>query len=173
MQKTRCGYLFLTKWVFKHISWWGLGMRRLHRGTQHSIAQLEQKKTFRLGFLHFRARRESKGSLPLNDSAWIHTFGHTYLQYLTDICIHVHNSNYILDCALAQTDQDWRSFLDCQTPTHPEGNDECFRAHGSEQNSMVQVPYAIVTGKYFRTWLALRSYWDGPCLRQLCSAAHH
>ena len=134
MQKTRCGYLFLTKWVFKHISWWGLGMRRLHRGTQHSIAQLEQKKTFRLGFLHFRARRESKGSLPLNDSAWIHTFGHTYLQYLTDICIHVHNSNYILDCALAQTDQDWRSFLDCQTPTHPEGNDECFRAHGSEQN---------------------------------------
>ena len=49
------------------------------RSTQHSIAQLDQKNIFRSGPLHSSAKRKSKGSLPLNGSAWIHTSGHAHL----------------------------------------------------------------------------------------------
>ena len=51
----------------------------VRRGAQHSTAQIDQEKIFRPGFLHCRAQRESKGSSPLNGSAWIHTSGHAHL----------------------------------------------------------------------------------------------
>ena len=51
----------------------------LRRGPQHTIAQLDQKKIFRSGFLHSRVQTETKGSLRLNGSTWIHTSGHAHL----------------------------------------------------------------------------------------------
>ena len=57
----------------------GAGVCERGAHDQHSIAQLDQKKICRPFFLHPRAQRESKGSSPLNCSAWIHTSGHAHL----------------------------------------------------------------------------------------------
>ena len=78
-------------------------------GAQHSIAPLEQKKIFRPGFLHSRARRESKESSPLNGSAWIHTSGHAQL-HTSLICTCMYTTVTICKTPhVAQTEED-RSF---------------------------------------------------------------
>ena len=77
------------------------------RGThdQRSIAQFDQKKIFAHGFLHSRAQRESKGSSPMNGSAWIHTSRHAHLQ-TSLIYAHMYTILTLYKTLhLAQTDQ--------------------------------------------------------------------
>ena len=115
----------------------GVGdVQAVHRGAQHSTAQLDQKKIFRPGFLHSRAERESEGSSTLNGSAWIHTSGHGHLHTsLIHACVYT----TLARCKtphLAQTDQARLTgfFALPDSNTSPKGQKQCLGACGSEPN---------------------------------------
>ena len=64
-------------------------------GAQHSMAQLDQERIFRRGFLHSSAQRESEGSSTLNSSGMDSHFWACTPAYFTDVRMHVHNSGYM------------------------------------------------------------------------------
>ena len=124
VQKPGVGIFFWSSWGLKQTKERAAAYRH-HPSPhdQHSIAQFDQEKN-RPGFLHSRAPRESKGSSPLNDCAWIHTSGHAHL-HTSLIYARMYTSLTICKTPhLAQPDQArWtRFFLRRQTPLHPQGS---------------------------------------------------
>ena len=119
---------------------------------QHSIAQFHQKKIFRPGFLHSSARRESKGSSPLNGIAWIHALEHAHL-HTALIYAYVYTTLAICKIPhLAQTDQARliRFFALPDSNTSTRVTISVLAHVVVSPTCMEQVPYAAVTGKYVR-----------------------